>query len=178
MRARALGLVLGIVAAGALAAGPEIKVLKVGAHSISLSWDSAWHVAPPDNGPPPNAAQFQLADPHDMLVQISAQERPSADADVDAYMRHVIDGAVKDFQKTSVEKKLEPRAFSKDGTHGYTVCATDRKPKPDEFKYVCQGVATDGELAVIFTVLYNERGKQSAEKATAALEALQIVTAA
>ena len=165
------------MAAGALAAGPEIKVLKVGAHSISLSWDSAWQVAPPDNGPPPNAAQFQLADPHDMLVQISAQERP-ADADVDAYMHHVIDSAVKEFQKSSVEKKLEPRAFSKDGTRGYTVCATDRAPKPDEFKYVCQGIATNDELAVIFTVLYNERGKQSAEKATAALEALQIVTAA
>jgi hypothetical protein len=176
MRALTLGLIFGIVAAGALAAAPEIKVLKVGAHSISLSWDSAWQVAPPDNGPPPNAAQFQLADPHDMLVQISAQERPP-DADVDAYMRHVIDSAVKEFQKSSVEKKLEPRAFSKDGTRGYTVCATDRAPKPDEFKYVCQGIATNDELAVIFTVLYNERGKQSAEKATAALEALQIVTA-
>jgi hypothetical protein len=92
-------------------------------------------------------------------------------------MRHVIDSAVKEFQKSSVEKKLEPKAFSKDGTRGYTVCATDRAPKPDEFKYVCQGIATNEEVAVIFTVLYNEPGKNSAEKARAALEALQIVKA-
>jgi hypothetical protein len=177
MRGLALGFFLAGVALASSAATPGLKVLKVGAHSLSLAWDPAWQVAQPEGGPP-NSAQFQLADPHDMVVQISAQERPSADADVDEFMRHVIDDAVQEFQKTSVEKKLEPRAFSKNGTHGYTVCATDRAPKPDEFKYVCQGVATNGEIAVIFTVLYNEPGKKSAQKATAALEAMQVTNPA
>jgi hypothetical protein len=46
-------------------------------------------------------------------------------------------------------------------------------PKPKEYKYVCQGVLTGGDAAVIFTLLYNDSGKAAAEKAASALEALQ-----
>jgi hypothetical protein len=158
----------------AQAATPETKVIKVGATSISLGWDPAWQVVSTGSGAPPNTAQFQLANPHDMLVLLSAEAKPSADADVDAYMKSVIDKAVAEYQGLAVEKKLEPRSFSNGGTRGRVVCATDRAPKPDEYKYVCQGIATDDNVALIFTVLYNDPGKAQAEKATTALEALQI----
>ena len=162
----------------AQAAAPESKVLKVGTTSISLPWDSAWQVGQAGSGAPPNTAQFQLANPHDMLVLLSAEAKPSDDADVNAYMQLVIGKAIEEFQPVAVEKKLEPRAFSSGGMRGQIVCATDRAPKAEEYKYVCQGIATDDKVALIFTVLYNEPGKPQAEKATKALEAAQILQGA
>jgi hypothetical protein len=176
LRNTAAWLILGGSMLGAVAAAPELKVLGVGAHSISLAWDSAWQISPP-GAVPPGAAEFHAANPHDMTVMITADARPSANADVDGYLRSVIGKAVKNFQQSS-DEKLEARAFSQGGTRGYSVCATDRAPKPEEYEYVCQGIATNGEVAVVFTVLYNEAGKQSAEKATAALEALQFTARA
>ena len=93
-------------------------------------------------------------------------------------MRHVMDESVKQFQPQSVEKELVPKPFKNGDTRGYKVCATDRAPKPDEYKYVCQGVAVAGDLAVIFTVLYNDSGKADANKALTSLEALQVTTGA
>ena len=172
---RNFGIVLTLCAACiAQAAGPESKVLKVGATSIAMPWDPAWQVQAPASGAPPNKAQFQLANPHDMLVLVNAEAKPSPDADADAYMKLVIDKAIAEYQGLAVEQKLEPRSFSKGGTRGHVVCATDRAPKPEEYKYVCQGIATDDKVAVIFTVLYNDPGKAQAEKATKALEASQI----
>jgi hypothetical protein len=167
-------LVLGGAAFLASAAAPALKEISVGAYSISLEWDPAWQVGNPDPAVKQVMAQFQLADPHDMLVQISAQGRPSADADSEAFVRHVIDSAVNELGSSSVEKKLEPRPFKHGDMHGYMLCATDRAPKPDEYKYICEGAATNGDVAVIYTVLYNDGGKAQAEKATAALEALRI----
>lgn len=177
MRRRLTALILcGATLIASAFAAPAMKVLPVGDYSISLGWDPAWQSAGPDAGAPRNTTRIQLADPHDMLVLISAQPRPSADANVDAYLQHVIDSAVKEFEGQSIEKQLEPRAFTHGDMHGYEVCATDKAPKPDEFKFVCQGVTTNGDVAVVYTVLYNDGGKAQAEKASAALESMQIAT--
>jgi hypothetical protein len=175
-RLRAIGfaLILSGAAFMSQAAAPELKVLTVGNAAISIAWDPAWQVSDPAPDAPPNSAQFHAANPHDMLAMITAEARPTADADVEGYMRHVIDATVKEFQPQSVEKELVPKPFTNGDVHGYRVCATDRAPKPEEYKYVCQGIATNGELAVVFTILYNEAGKAQGEKASAALEALQV----
>jgi hypothetical protein len=162
----------------AQAAAPESRVLKVGATSLSLPWDSAWQVGAPGAGAPPNTAQFQLANPHDMLVLLSAEAKPSPDADVNDYIKIVIDKAIAEFQPVAVEKKLEPRAYSNGSMRGQVVCATDRAPKAEEYKYVCQGISTNGDVALIYTVLYNDPGKAQAEKATKALEGAQITQGA
>jgi len=48
------------------------------------------------------------------------------------------------------------------------------RPKADEFKYVCQGIATNGDVAVVFTIPYDEAGKASAAKALESPIALPI----
>jgi hypothetical protein len=177
---RNFGMALALTCAVCLAqaAAPESKVLKVGTTSISLAWDSAWQVGQTGSGAPPNTAQFQLANPHDMLVLLSAEAKPSADADVEAYMKLVIGKAIGEYQSVAVEKKLEPRMYSNGAMRGQVVCATDRAPKPEEYKYVCQGISTNGDVALIYTVLYNDPGKAQAEKATKALEGAQITQGA
>lgn len=164
---RAVGLALAFAGVACVAQGatPESKALKVGATTVSLDWDAAWQES---------QSGFQAANPHDMTVLLSAQAKPSPDADVDAYVKAVIGKAIEEFQPIAVEQKLEPRTYSNGGTRGQTVCATDRAPKPEEYKYVCQGITTNGDVALNFMVLYNDAGKAQAEKATRALEASQL----
>ena len=39
---------------------------------------------------------------------------------------------------------------------GFYFCATDRAPKPGEYKYLTQGTIRVGELLVTFTILTND----------------------
>ena len=88
----------------------------------------------------------------------------------------VMEKTVKEFQPQSVEKELRSEAVRERAkSAAIRVCATDRAPKPEEYKYVCQGIPPTVSSAVIFTILYNESGKvQVRRRRVAALEALQV----
>ena len=96
-----------------------------------------------------------------------------ADANPDEFRAWVTEQSAKEFQQQSVEKELPVQPIGKGDVHGSQVCATDRAPKPDEYKYVCQGIFTHEGAALIFTLLYNDPGKDDAKQALAALDALQ-----
>jgi hypothetical protein len=48
---------------------------------------------------------------------------------------------------------------------GYYFSATDRAPKPGEFKYLTQGILHIGELVASFTILSNDGGEANASDA-------------
>jgi hypothetical protein len=56
---------------------------------------------------------------------------------------------------------------------GFYFAATDRAPKPDEYKFLTQGVVRVGELSVTFTILTND-GQDAVVKQ--ALDALKGAT--
>jgi hypothetical protein len=56
---------------------------------------------------------------------------------------------------------------------GFYFSATDRAPKPDEYKFLTQGVVRVGELSVTFTILTND-GQDAVVKQ--ALDALKSAT--
>jgi hypothetical protein len=149
---------------------PAVKVLTVGGASLSLSWDPKWIVS--ESAPDADSAEFHSADPQQMSVQLSVGQIP-AGAAPEAFRSYVMDKASKEFLQQSVEKSLDVKSFGSGELRGSKVCATDRAPRPKEYKYVCQGVLTGDDTAVIFTLLYNDSGQATAEKALAALEALQ-----
>ncbi len=151
-------------------ASPAVKVLTVGGASLSLSWDPKWIVS--ESAPDADSAEFHSADPLQMSVQMSVGQIP-AGAAPEAFRSYVMDKSSEDFLQQSVEKSLDVKPIGSGELRGSKVCATDRAPKPKEYKYVCQGVLTGGDAAVIFTLLYNDSGKAAAEKAASALEALQ-----
>ena len=151
-------------------ASPAVKVLAVGGASLSLSWDPKWIAS--ESAPDADTTEFHTADPQQMSVQLSVGQIP-AGATPEAFRSYVMDNASKEFLQQSVEKSLDVKPFGSGELRGSKVCATDRAPKPKEYKYVCQGVLTGGDAAVIFTLLYNDSGKAAAEKAARALEALQ-----
>jgi hypothetical protein len=53
---------------------------------------------------------------------------------------------------------------------GFYFSATDRAPKPGEYKFLTQGIVRVGELSVTFTILTND-GQEAVVKQ--ALEALK-----
>jgi hypothetical protein len=174
-RGRTVGtaLILTVVAMCALAAAPATRVLNLGDMAISLEWDASWQV---DNAGPAgsaNSTQFHAPDPSHLLVMLSAHAT-SLEAGVDVAMRGMVDDKAKELLAQSVEKDLPVESFKNGETRGYQVCATDRAPKPEEWKYICQGMAASGNLVVAYTVLYNDPGKAQAKRAVKALQAMQI----
>ncbi len=151
-------------------ASPAVKVLTVGGASLSLSWDPKWIVS--DSAPDADSTEFHTSDPLQMSVQLSVGQIP-AGAKPEAFRSYVMDKASQEFLQQSVEKSLDVKPIGSGELRGSKVCATDRAPKPKEYKYVCQGVLTGGDAAVIFTLLYNDSGKAAAEKAASALEGVQ-----
>jgi hypothetical protein len=170
-------LAVALLCAGSIAWGadpqpvpPAVKVLTVGGASLSLSWDPKWVSS--ETAPGADSAEFHTPDPLQMSVQLSVGQIP-AGATPEAFRSYVMDNSSREFLKQSVEKSLDVKPFGSGERRGSKVCATDRAPKPKEYKYVCQGVLTSGDAAVIFTLLYNDSGKAAAAKAGSALEALQ-----
>jgi hypothetical protein len=151
-------------------ASPAVKVLTVGGASLSLSWDPKWIVS--DATADADSTEFHTADPLQMSVQLSVGRIP-AGAKPEAFRSYVMDKASQEFLQQSVEKSLDVKPIGSGELRGSKVCATDRAPRPKEYKYVCQGVLTGGDAAVIFTLLYNDSGKSAATKAASALEGLQ-----
>jgi hypothetical protein len=158
------------------AAAPTTKVFTVGGISFSINWDSRWTVsdAPADT---PDTVRFQTVDPLQMSVTVSVGQVPP-EADANEFRAFVMEKSSEEFLQQSVEKELKVEPFGSGEIRGSKVCATDRAPKPDEYKYVCQGILTHRGSAVIFTLLYNDAGKGDAKKALAALEALKFTTSA
>ena len=171
---RVFGITLLLVAT--VSWGADTKVFTISGVSLSMNWDSRWTVqdAAPDA---PDMVRFQTADPLRMTVTLSVGTVPDY-AEANDFRAFIMDKASQEFLQQSVEKELKVEPFGSGEVRGSKVCATDRAPKPDEYKYVCQGIITASGSAVIFTLLYNDSGKADAKKALAALEALQFTTSA
>ena len=173
---RGIGMALILAAAAASSANPKpapptLKVLTVGGVAVSLKWDPAW-IADVDPKGEREVASFNAADKLQMLTNLTMGPIPP-DATPDAFRAWFMDKTSKDLLRQSVEKELKMKSFGAAGAEGVRACATDRAPKPDEYRYICQGVVTHEGHVLIFTVLYNDAGKAAADEAVAALEALQ-----
>jgi hypothetical protein len=77
-----------------------------------------------------------------------------------------VDGA----QTQAVEKELRVVEFQGRTGPGFYFSATDRAPKPDEYKFLTQGVVRVGELSVTFTILTNDGQEPIVKQALDALK--------
>jgi hypothetical protein len=71
----------------------------------------------------------------------------------------------------AVEKDLPVREFRSSSVFGNYFSATDRAPKPGEYKYLTQGAATVQGLAFTFTILSNDDSRVAVESALRMIEA-------
>lgn len=71
-------------------------------------------------------------------------------------LHRAVQGLADKVQPDVVEKTLDLRMMrGSDGT-GYYFFGTDRAPKPDEFKYITQGILRVSDIALGFTILTND----------------------
>ena len=66
-----------------------------------------------------------------------------------------MEGAANEAKAHSVEKSLPIHSFGSGSVQGNYFSATDRAPKPGEFKYLTQGSMSVSGLPVGFTILSN-----------------------
>ena len=85
-------------------------------------------------------------------------------------IRKIVERGMNDAQSQAVEKKLAVVAFDGQSGPGYYFSATDKAPKPGEYKYMTQGMLIVRELAVSFTILTNDGQQQVVQDALTMLK--------
>ena len=103
-----------------------------------------------------------------VVVFAVACNRSPTPEELKVSVQHMADGAV----AQAVEKKIEVKELKGLANTGYYFAATDRAPKPGEFKTMNQGAIGVGDLRVAFTILTND-GQDAIVK-----EALSMLAAA
>ena len=170
------GLVAGIlmVCAAGLASGEPAaspKSFDVGGSSVTLPWSAGWAVDA--SAKDPRTIEFTATDAHAMRTMIS-KAPPNAPVHNETQLQFLVKYMSDELAPQSVEKKLEIKSVGNSSAPGYYVCATDPKPKPDEYKYICQGALLQNDVVLTFTVLYNEPGIAESKQVLGALAALEI----
>ena len=71
-------------------------------------------------------------------------------------MHDIVVNAARAAERQSVEGRLDIVTMGGGRGPGYYFDATDRAPKPGDFKYMTQGAVSLGQLACTFTILSND----------------------
>jgi hypothetical protein len=138
--------------------------------SVPEGWKS--NLQQPEGGLPPTIG-FREQSGASFVIKVTAVwgMTPNAGAPEDETIRSIVTSAAKSAAAQSVEGSLSIRNLVGSGGRGYYFRATDRAPKPDEWKYLTQGIIRTGAIALAFTILTND-GQAHIEEA--ALEMLRL----
>jgi hypothetical protein len=152
---------LAVVVAFSLASAEEtaVRSYPLPEHgTFQLKVPEAWKdsVAQPEGGLPPTIMFAPKAGaPFKILVTplwaAKPVKTPTAD-ELKAQVQRSADGIA----PRAVEKAIEVKPLEGSANIGYYFAATDRAPKPGEFKFLNQGTVTVENLQVVFTILTND----------------------
>jgi len=127
--------------------------------SIQLLVPNSWHDEvrqPPGNLPPtiifkPRTGEsFQI-----LLTPMFSLSKSMVMPELPEVKRNV-EEAVEDAKRQAVENVILVQTLKSDSVAGYYFSATDKAPRPGEYKYMTQGMLRIGKLAPTFTVLSND----------------------
>jgi hypothetical protein len=159
---RYLVLSLAIVVASPFARAEEAAVRSYPLHehgNFQVKAPESWKdsVAEPGDGLPPTITFTPKAGaPFKILLTplFSAQldlKKPTADE-----IKVKLQRGADEMAKQAVEKTIEVKSLKGSTNIGYYFAATDRAPKPGEFKFLNQGVVLVENVLVTFTILTND----------------------
>ena len=120
---------------------------------------------------PPQGNGFQI------LITPMWAVRPGIAMPGKEEIRRVVANAAETAKRQAVERDIPIVEIRGDSTNGYYFSATDRAPKPGEFKYMAQGMLRLGELSATFTVLSNDSAGSVVADALKMLKAARHVPA-
>lgn len=122
---------------------------------VPESWKDS--VAQPDGGLPPTITFTPKAGaPFKILVTPLWSAQPDAKRPTADEIRVKIQRAADEMAEQAVEKTIEVKPLKGPTNIGYYFAATDRAPKPGEFKFLNQGVVLVENLLITFTILTND----------------------
>lgn len=132
---------------------------------VPRSWNANVRQPPGDMPPeivlsPQQGQSFVI-----VLTPVYANERRKAKRLTLASVKKTVRQQATEAAKQAVEKEIPLHELRGNGTAGYYFFATDSAPKPDEWKYMHQGMIVIGDLAFTFTVLTNDDAVGVAEHA-------------
>ena len=85
-------------------------------------------------------------------------------------IRSAVKHAAQSASAQAVEKELKIVEFQGRSGSGFYFSATDKAPRPGEYKFLTQGIVRVGELSVSFTILTNEGQEMIVKQALDALK--------
>lgn len=154
-------------------AAPQSFVLP-GHGSLLLNVPADWKAElkqPPGGLPPTIGLGAQSGASFVVLVTPVWERSPDRAAPDDAKIKSTVTAAAKSAEPQSVEGSLALQNLLGTSGRGFYFRATDRAPKPGEWKYLTQGMIRSGGIALTFTILTND-GQRGIE--TAALEMIRL----
>ena len=174
MRSLASLLLFVATATTALGAEGQKKVFPLpDKSSLELSIPAGWKdelKAKPGSAPATIALAPRDGPPFEVHVTPVARQRPGASVDTAIKMRDSVQQAADKVKPSAVEPYLPVEELVGAPGPGYYFSATDREPKPGEFKYLTQGMLLVGDVIVSFGILTNDGQEKAKEQALAMLK--------
>ena len=127
--------------------------------SVPPNWDDQIR-QPPQALPPTIAFRARQGKPFEVLVTPIWRARPDIPVSTKDTIRQRVERAADDVKSQAVEKSIRLVEFSGSSGPGFYFSATDRAPKPGEYKFVTQGMLKVSDLVVTFTILTNDGQEQ------------------
>jgi hypothetical protein len=99
-----------------------------------------------------------------------ARQKQGASADTAIKMRLSVQQGADKVKPSAMEHYLPVEQLTGAPGPGYYFSATDREPKPGEFKYLTQGMLLVGDVVVAFSILTNDAQEKVRDQALAMLK--------
>jgi hypothetical protein len=173
---RAFATALAVAGTCTAAGAKHVQEFPMGARgSIYIEVDDTWVDSSSRGGPIPTL-RFETKTPGRMKAMITpvptVDGRPPASNEVRAF----VESAAEERRAEAVEKSLPLTAMRGAETKGFRFRATDRSPKPGEYRFLYQGAVAAGAFFVTFTVLFNEAGEEDARKALSSIQNIRVAS--
>ena len=174
-RCRWASLIIGAVFTFAVHAAEDVVQLplgKVGTLSVTVP-TGAERTVPPGG----SAAMLSFESVQRNRMQLLLTPIPLATSFMaDEEVREVVERGSARVRAQSVERTFPLLRLQGEQARGFYFRATDRAPRPDEYKYLYQGAVLVGTTIVTFTVLYNDDAKHEADAALEVVRKMQLQT--
>jgi hypothetical protein len=108
--------------------------------------------------------------PFQVVLMPVARQKPGASAETAIQMRHNVQQSADKVKPSALESYLSVEPLPGAPGPGYYFSATDREPKPGEFKYLTQGMLLVGDVVVSFSILTNDAQEKVKDQALAMLK--------
>jgi hypothetical protein len=137
-----------------------------GGDELWLSIPTAWNekFEPPKENMPPSVwlTPRQGASFNVLITPLSGTAVGAAMSD-DNRLRAIVTSAARNALAQSVEMTIPVHDLTGPSVHGFYLFATDRAPKPGEWKYLTQGMVNINGAPFAFTILTND-GQETVAK--------------